>query len=583
MKNLLTIAIAMLFIASCVKVDNNEITPSEPNDGLVVPADFTWNTVKNASVTVNTDDKADFIIIYNGDPEKGGKRIMTLDYKPGLTIPSIPVPTYLDNLYVRILDSLGNIINQEVIAGSSSSQGAGAPMVKSGSDAPISSNVISLTPSSTMTIPSENSWGTYCFEDLWPSQGDYDMNDMLIGFNYQATTVEGEYSVLTLKFILKAYGSYPTNSSASIRLINIRPSDALYMYKYIGDNFEGFISSTSGQEFIDIPLFDRAGDVVIPVNNSDKNFYNTKIGGARANPKIIEVNIVLDPSIDAVSYLSNLDNLDLYMMYEGKRSNEIHMKNTPPTKLGLESTPNYLGKYKDHSNLAAKRYYVTKENYVWVMRFLHDIDYPKEGVNILDAFPGYRGWVTSSGVSQRDWYMNPIMDKIYSYTPIFKYPTTLTENFNDYNSKGELVNWIGKSISGFNRNSADWSDWGAGLPLLSIKSFFGNKKLAMNRGTKRGVGAATPILSMDAQTSINFDYYVWDYGRSNSYAVARLMDENGNFVGDGVNLGVLSGFTLDASLDLQDFNVQEGNYRLAIMCGNESNIEFRLDNINIYR
>lgn len=29
--------------------------------------------------------------------------------------------------------------------------------------------------------------GTYAFEDLWPSQGDYDMNDVVVRYNYGST------------------------------------------------------------------------------------------------------------------------------------------------------------------------------------------------------------------------------------------------------------------------------------------------------------------------------------------------------------------------------------------------------------
>ncbi len=33
-------------------------------------------------------------------------------------------------------------------------------------------------------LPSENTYGTMAFEDLWPSEGDYDFNDMVVNYNW---------------------------------------------------------------------------------------------------------------------------------------------------------------------------------------------------------------------------------------------------------------------------------------------------------------------------------------------------------------------------------------------------------------
>lgn len=40
--------------------------------------------------------------------------------------------------------------------------------------------------------------GTYAFEDLWPSQGDYDMNDVVVRYNYGSTFDEKKSDIFRI-------------------------------------------------------------------------------------------------------------------------------------------------------------------------------------------------------------------------------------------------------------------------------------------------------------------------------------------------------------------------------------------------
>ena len=60
--------------------------------------------------------------------------------------------------------------------------------------------------------PSENNVGTLAFEDLWPSRGDYDFNDMVIDYNFnQITNSQNKVVQIKANIILKAFGASYNN------------------------------------------------------------------------------------------------------------------------------------------------------------------------------------------------------------------------------------------------------------------------------------------------------------------------------------------------------------------------------------
>jgi LruC domain-containing protein len=53
--------------------------------------------------------------------------------------------------------------------------------------------------------------GTLAFEDLWPSTGDYDFNDLVVDYDFKIKNNQEFVKSITATFVLKAYGASSHN------------------------------------------------------------------------------------------------------------------------------------------------------------------------------------------------------------------------------------------------------------------------------------------------------------------------------------------------------------------------------------
>lgn len=108
---------------------------------------------------------------------------------------------------------------------------------------------------------SETLKGMYAFEDMWPAQGDYDMNDVLIRYTY-GKTFDINNNIYSESFIFRPYQNVAINNNG-------------LAFKLIGN---GSIASTTcsmrkaGEEkYTDIPLQYEAADNVYVLTDNVKN------------------------------------------------------------------------------------------------------------------------------------------------------------------------------------------------------------------------------------------------------------------------------------------------------------------------
>lgn len=130
------------------------------------------------------------------------------------------------------------------------------------------------TKASNNYTPSLNDFYTLAYEDLWPGQGDYDFNDLVVDYNFnEITNGDNEVVEIVATFYVRAVGGAYNNGFA-IQFDNLTPSD---------------IASVTGQS-ITGNLFNIAGNgtengqslAVIPVFDSHENVIN-RVGGSMYN------------------------------------------------------------------------------------------------------------------------------------------------------------------------------------------------------------------------------------------------------------------------------------------------------------
>ena len=218
---------------------------------------------------------------------------------------------------------------------------------------------------------------TYCFEDLWPFKGDYDMNDVIIEHKSVAYFDENNY----IRTVTDDFTVVNKLKSAELRdafAIVLPPSQR----GLLGVPSETYFD----EETYSIIFFDDAQEQLGKTFSMERQFEANLM-------KISDLELDLDPYIipenDGNTYL------DEYRK-------EVHMAKKDGTS---KINPNYLGMvddaffiYKDgkHPFAITLPVSVTKGEYT----------IPQETYAIDDEYPRYNNWVETGGAEDADWYLH---------------------------------------------------------------------------------------------------------------------------------------------------------------------------------
>lgn len=220
--------------------------------------------------------------------------------------------------------------------------------------------------------------GTLTFEDQWPSQGDYDMNDVVI--EYQSTLYRNVLNNNVYKIVdeftpvhngggyICGFG-YQLHNIGQERVRNIQITGP-----------EGWQVETE-QPHPTITLFDNLKNVL-----KQKYTVTMELADVKEN----DVKPPYNPFI-----------------YANSRSIEVHLVNYPPTE---KADMELFDTMDDVSNPQAGVYYICpyKEK-VEIMPFginipILNFKIPAESVKIYDTYPDFIEWVASKGEKNVNWY-----------------------------------------------------------------------------------------------------------------------------------------------------------------------------------
>ncbi len=228
--------------------------------------------------------------------------------------------------------------------------------------------------------PSENSWGTLAFEDLWPSTGDYDFNDLALKYRFQ-TILNSENKAVELRFMyeVKSNGASLTNGFG-IEFENISPLQ---------------ISNVTGLDL-------KHNYVNLASNGTELNQDNTVIVAFDDAASMLNKSITIVISFSQPLSLSSIEDFGFnpFMIINKIRSKEVHLPLKAPTSLG-ENIIEIQGYNRDEDGD-----YLTQSGLPWAINVATDFKVPEEQVNIIDAYNFFGTWATSGGASYVDWYQN---------------------------------------------------------------------------------------------------------------------------------------------------------------------------------
>lgn len=246
-------------------------------------------------------------------------------------------------------------------------------------------------------------WNSLAFEDLWPAQGDYDLNDLVVDYRFKVVTNSNNQVVeLFPLFAIKAIGGAHHNGfgfqlEPTIATDQISVSGNVLTSNYIALNASGLELGQNKPTFI---AFDDAWDLVTPVNGYFG--FNVSPNAPWSAPDTVQLHINFQNPVASIAAL-NLNSFNPFIIVNGVRGREVHLPNYSPTS---KIDASLFGTQADNSIPQQNRYYKTSNNLPWAINIAASFEYPVEKCDILQAHLKMADWAISGGTDFQNWYIN---------------------------------------------------------------------------------------------------------------------------------------------------------------------------------
>lgn len=244
--------------------------------------------------------------------------------------------------------------------------------------------------------------GSLAYEDLWPSKGDYDYNDMVVDYeidhilnaNNQLVDIEADWT-------LKAVGA-GFHNGFGVEFDDILPGD---IASVTGQNLQDNIVSINGangtesnQSSATVIIFE---DTYTVLPSPGGSFINTVPGNPYANPVTLSTTINFTSPLD--QNLVGLPPYDAFIFVNGDRSREVHLPGQDPTDL---ADPTLFNTADDVADPSSNYYYKTENGLPWAINIAEPFDYPIEFTPVSEAYLNFAPWAESGGTLSKDWFLN---------------------------------------------------------------------------------------------------------------------------------------------------------------------------------
>ena len=266
-------------------------------------------------------------------------------------------------------------------------------------------------------VPGANTYGTIMFEDLWPSKGDFDFNDMIVNYKInQITNAANKVVEIAASYKIKAIGGAISNGFG-IRFDGLNSNQIQSVtgtQLSLGNQISVAANGTeNGQDKAVVILFDKSSHLIYPQGTA---FVNTVPANPTINAYVFNVLITLNSPVDA-SLLGTAP-YNYFIFRTNTRGHEIHSLNKAPTSLANTAL---FSTIDDISNIGTAQYYKTSTNLPWAIDVPSEIDYPSEKNDIVTVFSNFADWAQSGGSIKSDWYSDLSGYRnnslIFHYTP----------------------------------------------------------------------------------------------------------------------------------------------------------------------
>lgn len=263
------------------------------------------------------------------------------------------------------------------------------------------------------------------FEDRWPEQGDYDMNDVVMLQNSSLLlTTSHEVKQIEFQGQLKALGASYHNGFA-IQLDNVLPSNV--DSNLVRFQINGVLQETSVIE-------EETQYLVINITDDLRNhiqltescaYYKTETNCGNSSQMTFSVTVPFITPIPLEQFPEAPYNPFIFakdatyhgdLFFHPGRSLEIHLKNKIPTS---KADASMFGVADDATQVSSNYSYQNNNGLPWALAInpgsQENWKHPSELVDLLQAYPDFQNFVESNGNKSTDWFAqsNAINSKLY--------------------------------------------------------------------------------------------------------------------------------------------------------------------------
>ncbi len=243
--------------------------------------------------------------------------------------------------------------------------------------------------------------GSLAYEDLWPSKGDYDFNDLVLDYQI-AHVLNGNNELVRIEadWTIKAVGAGFQNGFG-IEFDGLTSSDILSVTgQDLQENivFNNGNGTESNQSSASVIIFDNVYNII---QSEGGAFINTIPSNPYTSP--VTVSTVINLTNPVSQSLSGLPPYDAFIFANGDRTKEIHLPGEDPTDLADLA---WFGTSADATNPSSNYYYKTENGLPWAINLSKPFDHPIESAPINSAYLNFSTWATSGGTLNSDWYLD---------------------------------------------------------------------------------------------------------------------------------------------------------------------------------
>lgn len=251
---------------------------------------------------------------------------------------------------------------------------------------------------STAYTPAKDEFGSLAFEDLYPNQGDYDMNDLVIDYNVQdMLDASGSITETIITLRLRAMGGVLHNGFGIQLPVSPDMVESASGTQLINNNITLTTNGLEAKQSKAVVIaFD---DGLYLLGGGTQSIVNTLRDKPTVPPATFQLRIVFKAPV--TRKVLGFGPFNPFIFIGGIRGKEVHLPGFLPTDAANKA---FLGSGDDGTDPAKGKYYKTESNLPFAINVPVTFEYPLERVSIIEGYLKFDKWAENHGNSFSNWY-----------------------------------------------------------------------------------------------------------------------------------------------------------------------------------